>query len=277
MLFEERVRQQLPILSAGQKKAAVYILENLESFSYATLAKLSKVIGVSETTIIRLSYSLGYDSFSQMQDDVRNQLLHLTQDRTEKQISDGPFFRMIFEKEIQALQNLADRLDIDTMEKVCKRLQEADMILSVGARASHNIAEWLGTKLYQLRPNVYVIQQFYDFRMDLLQNLTPSSVVFCISLSRYAKWTYNYACLAKERGACVIALTDSPAAPIAQMADLVLVADSNRNEIGSNSYVSFYCLLNALLAQIQKNNPEAVAGRLNLWEMLNKNFEYYYE
>ena len=34
---------------------AEYILQHLDSFSYSTLAKLSKEISVSETTIIRLS------------------------------------------------------------------------------------------------------------------------------------------------------------------------------------------------------------------------------
>ncbi len=75
MTLDQLIYDKLAALSPGQKKVAEYILENKESFSYATLAKLSKEIAVSETTIIRLSYSLGFDSFSAMQQKLREDIL----------------------------------------------------------------------------------------------------------------------------------------------------------------------------------------------------------
>ena len=54
MKIEQLIREKVSFLSAGQKKVAEYILQHLDSFSYSTLAKLSKEISVSETTIIRL-------------------------------------------------------------------------------------------------------------------------------------------------------------------------------------------------------------------------------
>lgn len=57
MKIEQLIREKVSFLSAGQKKVAEYILQHLDSFSYSTLAKLSKEISVSETTIIRLAYS----------------------------------------------------------------------------------------------------------------------------------------------------------------------------------------------------------------------------
>ena len=82
MTLEQMIYDKLPTLSAGQKKVAEYILGNKDSFSYATLAKLSKAISVSETTIIRLSYSLGFDSFSAMQQKLREEILQNPQRAT---------------------------------------------------------------------------------------------------------------------------------------------------------------------------------------------------
>ena len=77
MKVEQLIREKISSLSAGQKKVAEYILQHLDSFSYSTLAKLSKEISVSETTIIRLAYSLGFESFSEMQRTVQNDILSI--------------------------------------------------------------------------------------------------------------------------------------------------------------------------------------------------------
>ena len=58
MSLDQLIYEKIPSLSAGQRKVAEYILNNKDEFSYATLAKLSKDISVSETTVIRFAYFL---------------------------------------------------------------------------------------------------------------------------------------------------------------------------------------------------------------------------
>ena len=42
MKVEQLIHEKISSLSTGQKKVAEYILQHLDSFSYSTLAKLSK-------------------------------------------------------------------------------------------------------------------------------------------------------------------------------------------------------------------------------------------
>ena len=79
MSLDQLICEKIPSLSAGQRKVAEYILNNKDEFSYATLAKLSKDISVSETTVIRFAYSLGFDSFSAMQQKLREEILSVPQ------------------------------------------------------------------------------------------------------------------------------------------------------------------------------------------------------
>ena len=67
MQFEILVREKITDLSSGQKKVARYILGHLEESSYLTLTKISREAGVSETTVVRLAYAIGFESFSSMQ------------------------------------------------------------------------------------------------------------------------------------------------------------------------------------------------------------------
>ena len=277
MGFINQVQQHLSSLSPGKKKAADYIIQNLEHFSYATLANLSKEVGVSETTIIRLSYSLGFDSFSQMQNAVRNELLKAPVAKTADAPLQGNFYADLFEKEIEVIRNMSARLDPENMDKICTLLGEADNVLLVGARATYTAAEWFGSRLYQMRPNVHIIQPFYDSRLDLIQKLTPSSVVFCISFPRYARWTCQYAETAKSYGAQIIALTDSLSSPLLSFADHMLLIDLNQNEMGISSHIPMYCLFDALLSRLFFANPQATAHRLKEFENINKNFHLFFE
>ena len=111
MKIEQLIREKVSFLSAGQKKVAEYILQHLDSFSYSTLAKLSKEISVSETTIIRLAYSLGFESFSEMQRTVQNDILSVPTVITDDSLLDsGNFYQNIIANELHSMESWASHL-----------------------------------------------------------------------------------------------------------------------------------------------------------------------
>lgn len=140
MTLEQLIYDKLPTLSAGQRKVAEYILENKDVFSYATLAKLSKAISVSETTIIRLAYSLGFESFSSMQQKLQSDILKSPQ-RTipEPPKTAGSVFNTL-NKEVAALTNWTASVDEHLIVQICHVLLDADHILVTGARSSFSAA-----------------------------------------------------------------------------------------------------------------------------------------
>ena len=75
MQFEILVREKITDLSSGQKKVAQYILGHLEESSYLTLTKISREAGVSETTVVRFAYAIGFESFSSMQAALQKEIL----------------------------------------------------------------------------------------------------------------------------------------------------------------------------------------------------------
>ena len=53
--------------SKGQKRIASYILENYDKAAFMTASKLGKLVGVSESTVVRFASELGYDGYPSMQ------------------------------------------------------------------------------------------------------------------------------------------------------------------------------------------------------------------
>ena len=54
--------------SKGQKRIANYISENYDSAVNLTAAKLGKIVGVSESTVVRFATELGFKGYPQFQD-----------------------------------------------------------------------------------------------------------------------------------------------------------------------------------------------------------------
>ena len=62
-----RIEEKYNTLSIGKQKVANFILDHLNESSYLTLIQMQEKIGVSEATIIRFAYTIGYSGYSEMQ------------------------------------------------------------------------------------------------------------------------------------------------------------------------------------------------------------------
>lgn len=277
MTLEQMIKEKIDALSPGQKKAAEYILQNYESFSYSTLAKLSKEIKVSETTIIRLAYSLGFDSFSEMQQQVREHILAEPLQVPDEVLQNGNFYQKIITREITALENWVAHIDDSAFDHFMDILLDADRILVTGARASYHAANWFGSVLNRLLGNSTVVKEFYDPRMELLADITEKTAVCCITFARYTKWNYRYCEIAKKRGAKILTITDSLLSPVSGISDETILVDSYKDKMGLNSCVCLYCLFNALIAKIQERKTDEVPSRLKMLEEVYTDLDLFFE
>lgn len=80
-----------------------YLLAHIEESSYATLAKISRESGVSETTVIRFAYTLGFESFSTMQNALRAELLGESEREKAEEDEDNVYFGTL-KREIEVLE-----------------------------------------------------------------------------------------------------------------------------------------------------------------------------
>ena len=277
MTLEQIIYDKLSTLSAGQRRVAEYILQNKDVFSYATLAKLSKDISVSETTIIRLAYSLGFDSFSEMQQKIRSEILSEPQSNILEISDNHTFYQKIFSREINDLKEWAEHIDEEVLDHVVDSLLNADKILVVGARSSYSAANWLGNRLNLLLGNTFIIREFYDARFDLLNSVTDKTVVISIAFARYTKWTYRYAESCKTQGAKLISLTDSISSPLFNISDHTILAAPVKDNMGFSSMVCMYCLFDALTAKIHEDKKDSITDRLKHYENTYRDFDMYFE
>jgi DNA-binding MurR/RpiR family transcriptional regulator len=280
VLFEELVKEKYVHLSPGQKRVAEYLLQNLEKASYDTLAKIAKETNVSETTVIRLSYALGLNSFSEMQKCIQEQILDTNNQSSmvdNFELTNGSNWHVnIIDKDIRLLKRTVNQLDKDQLDQIINEIIQAEKVEVVGSRTSYSAAHWFATTLGYLRENVKLVPSDKD-SFDQLLSITDKSLVVAISFPRYAKETYHFAMEAKERGATIVSVTDNKLSPIGRISDFVLITNSNRDETGFNSVATVISLLNLIIVGIRKKDHKRINARLQGFEELYSKHDILFE
>ena len=69
-----RIKDNYKKLSEGQKLIATYLLKYSDKAAFFTAANLGRVVGVSESTVVRFADFLGYEGYPALQKDLQNRI-----------------------------------------------------------------------------------------------------------------------------------------------------------------------------------------------------------
>lgn len=268
-------------LSPGQKKAADFFMDHSDEAVLLTAFQVGKKVGVSETTVIRLAYALGFSGYSQMQDLVRRDWLEEKQQTASEDFQSSVnagkknLFRRVIDQERKILRQLLDQVNEADIWKAVDILVQADRVYIGGFGSSFAAAYWFYYTLKQLRGNV-LISGPKGFLPEDVCDLTEHSAAVIFSFPRYRKETYNLASYAEKQGSRVIAITDRQFSPVGQMASVTLTTDE-RMDSGHHSIASVVSLLEVLIAGIHERDHEKIAKRQQRLEFLYAEQEMFLE
>ncbi|MFD1067642.1 MurR/RpiR family transcriptional regulator [Oceanobacillus locisalsi] len=270
-------------LSKGHRKVADYLLENTLEFSVSTVEEIAKEVSTSKATVIRLSYALGFGSFSSMQKSLKAQLLNEDESpRQTENITDDDVNNLLsltLNRDIFILEKLKENLDINRLNDVIKELADADEIKIAGYGASFSAAHWFYTKLSMIREDVTLLSSIISLNApgDVLSREKDKVIYVLLSFPSYMSETLKLANIAKEKGAKIIVISDRLLSPVARIADICLTTDINVSSVNLVSMSSVHSLLNLIATGMEFDNKEVVTERLRkINEIYSKN-EYFLE
>lgn len=250
--------------SKGQKLIANFILTSYDKAAFMTASKLGKTVNVSESTVVRFAVELGYDGYPAMQkalqEMIRNKLtsvqrLEVANDR----IGNQEILPMVLQADIDKIRSTMDEINRADFQASVEAILNARTIYILGVRSSAAIASFLSYYFNLMFDNVKHIHTASNAEaFEQMVRIGKEDVVIGISFPRYSSRTVKAMKFARDRGATVIALTDSMAAPIAQNADHILIAMSDMISL-VDSLVAPLSLVNALIVACSYRKGETMA------------------
>lgn len=280
--FERIIKEKYDTLSPGQKKVAEYLIQKLDESAFNTAAMIGRKVEVSETTVIRLSYALGFNGFSDMQHSIQQQLLNSSLNpygadtKSEQQDAEhsSPFAK-ILEKDILSLQQTFRQLNEKELWKVVDALIKAERIFILGMGASYAPAHWFSLQLNTLRDQVTLCPATGDVYERLI-DINENSVMFVISFPRYSKDVLHIAETAKKQGIPLICVTDRLLSPVGRIADFTLTTEEN-SESAAHSITPAISLLDYIIEGMMLKDRDRIQARQQKLEKIYSNYDVYVE
>jgi DNA-binding MurR/RpiR family transcriptional regulator len=166
----------------------------------------------------------------------------------------------------EAIQRAASGPQI---QRAAGRLLKARRVLLLGLGTSSYLAGYAAHVLMPYLPHVWTVagEGGTEEAARRLSRCGRGDVLIAISLPRYSRDTVRLADFARKRGAHVIALTDAPDAPLAAMANSLLLAPGE-NPIMPSSAVGALAVIEAIAAAVMRLNPDAVRIAHELSELV---------
>ena len=258
---KDRILAQYDSLSRAQKKGADFIISNPDAAAMLSSIELGKRAGISEPTVVRLAYALGYGGFTAMQKQIQQDYLTSFYDepQTSEQINE---YEMMVENEIRMFRELQSYVSDPTkLERIAKTIVDADMVEIFGYYGEHTVAFELYLVLDAIRPNVhYYRENNIGFRE--IAALNRNSVVLSFLFDPYCPGTVELMKETKQKGATLITVTDSLISPGARLSDEVVCFSLRQDsETGINSMAPAMLFIQLLLRAIKKIDHENVMER----------------
>ena len=266
--------------SKGQRVIAKYILNNYDKAAFMTAGKLGRIVGVSESTVVRFAAELGYDGYPSMrkalQEMIRNRLTSVQRIEVAKSmIDDTDLVKSIIGSDMQNLQATLELLEHDSFNKLVDSIVEAKNIYIVGMRTSTSLATFLGLYLNLLRDNVNVVHDTAASEIyEQIIRISTGDLFIGISFPRYSSHTVDAMQFAKKMGAKTAAITDSSASPLNGIADVCLHAKSDMVSF-LDSLVAPMSLINAIIVAVGIRNKERVSETFERLEKIWSEHDVY--
>ncbi len=272
------IGQNFSKFSKGQKAIANYIAENYDKAAFVTAAKMGRIVGVSESTVVRFAYALGYDGYPELQRNlqelIRNKLTTVQRIQMTSELPQDEVLTAVMKADISNIRATIESNDTKTFNAFIDEIFAAKKVYIMGVKSAAPLAQFMGYYLSFILDNVCVVSSLLMDVYDSMIRIGKDDLCIGISFPRYSTRTAEALAFAKTRKAKVVAITDSPFAPIAEIADNILIAKSDMASF-ADSLAAPLSLINAIIVAASLRNKEEVYDCFNQLEGIWKDHNVY--
>ena len=263
-------------LTKKEKIISEFILDNFSEACFSTSTDIAKRLGVSDSSVIRFTRTLGYSGFMEFQK-------YITKTYTERMnsVSDNitiPSERLklsirkldqsdvmesYFANVFQNLKSCVNENDTLSFERAAGLIAGSKRKFIVTSRANSCIGDMMLLLLKHLLPDVYETSHPALNVIDHLCDITDNDCIIAVSFPRYSEMDLIAAQMAYEAGAKIILITDKASSPLAKYATQLLTVSVESNTF-FNSYVGVMFTMELLCSFVSKKMGYSTEVKLKL-------------
>ena len=231
------IGQEYESLSAGLKRIARYVEKNFDHLGLEKIQEVAKQCDIQPSAVVRFAKHFGFSGYSAMQKIFRDGMsAQITFQRnyksrirdlikhSDERLSTNAIAQSYLEGSIEGMQALKQQLQgSQDMKDAVEYLVHAPNLWVMGTNRAFPVASYLAYLLQHTEKPVHLVHGIGLMHTTEMRALRRDDVMLAISFSPYGKETLHAVEAAREKGAKVIAITDSFLSPLSQNATVSLV------------------------------------------------------
>jgi DNA-binding MurR/RpiR family transcriptional regulator len=251
------------------RQVAVFLTQHPTNVALGTISTVAAEVGVQPSTLVRFAKIFGYSGFSEFQDLFKAHLKNgLAQGRSNRAAagadqgrSASPAMSGLITAARTSLLRLDEDFDSDAFARVTEILAGAGLIYLIGAKRAFPVTAYMALTFSQHGVKTVLIDNIGSSALDQIGCLGAADAVLSVSFSPYNSTTPELTRIAAERGARVVAITDSMLSPLVALAEATFVVVEH-SEAGYRSLAATMVTgLGLVLAVAGRRSESAVPPR----------------
>ena len=264
----QAIARDFESLSRQLKAIARHVEHHRSQLGIQSIQQVASLCDVQPSAVVRFAKHFGFTGFTALQklfrdglaqqiSPIRNYQARIRQaiESGARDLSSAEIAHALIGGGIAGMEELQRSLQEPAFEDSVKLLAEADSIWLMATRRSFAVSTYLAYALQHTDKRIHHITSSGSMQEGQLRGMRPEDVLIAVSFAPYAEETESIVRQARERGARIIAITDSRLSPLARFATCSLL-------VQETSVFGFRALTNSMA--VAQSLFMALAYRLEL-------------
>ena len=255
---------KLDSLSPQHQKIARFMMENPHETALETASRIADQLKVQPSSLIRLAHILGFSGISDLQkifkEHTRARLYNITVAYTDciqapkaKQKNRDYAAKNALDQFIHAnivsLKHLQQNINAQKFSRAIKILEKAKRTYILGTRCSFPAASYMFDTFARLHQPAYLLDGVGGLLNQQVENIQKNDALMVFAFPPYAEETFEATKLAREKGAKIVSVTDSPIAPVMEFSDYNFNCDKSMVN-GFRTITGSLCIAQAISVKL---------------------------
>lgn len=281
----QRIELEFESFSPQIRRGAKWILDNPNAVAVTSMRQIARQANVTPTTLIRLAKRLDFENYEGFRDCFRNAMLGTTQafkDRAqwlqeiESGGGDSAVIKELATASLGNLEQLFSTVDTVLLTEIADQLRLAPNVYLIVSGALRWLAASFQYFTHMAVPNLHPPRPTGGPIIDDFLDIKPGDVGLALMVEPYAKETAQAAKFAKQRGATIIALTDSRVSPLVPLSEHFIIVPTQSPQFFP-SLLGLLATLETLTALIVARSDESTYERIAQIDRMRTEAGIYWE
>jgi DNA-binding MurR/RpiR family transcriptional regulator len=262
--LQNMMLQKIPTMPNKARRVTEYLLANMREAAFKSIGDVADELNVSKAQLVRVARSLGFGGYSDLKECLQNAILEQVNPAAMLTKIAGMGEELpskILQTEHANIEDTWTQIDMGKVEEFCGLVGPAKSSAMVGWGISSLVMELAYTRFCVLGLPAILVKRGSLSLVEQARAICDGSLMIVCEMPSYSIDVTEAIEEGHRRGAKIVTITDSPAAPVCRYADVSFFVSAASPTFGSSiigAVFLIHILTSSLVAHIGDSAREAL-------------------